>query len=796
MNKKSSAFAAKIARDLSSGWARLVLLGFALGAGVFVLTLVSDSASVLLREMSRNYEETDPASATFELSTPVEAESLAILKSTRGVEKVQAAQSLRLRVLDARGHWQPLLIFVTDSLVDTGIARVAPVEGPWPPSPGNIAWERTALPTFGWKSGDRVQLRTQDGQVLSTTIETVVHDPAVAPAYQERTAYAYAEPATIANWGLSSFDQIKIRTDQSLDTPGIRRLSASLANDIAASGQEVKEIQVPPAHRHPHQGILSTILLVLGIFGLLSIVLSSLLAANAVASFLAREKRSIGILKTLGLPGMAIQALVLIPLACTGILATALGLPLGLVAAPALTRTVAELLNFSIASPTPASWAVILPFLLGLLVPLALGLPLALRAQRLSIVEALNDQGTEKTRFAGAKGARISGRRFAVLEMSLRNAVRRKKRLVLSLLLMGMGGGLFLTATNLTLSWRTNLKESLAARKFDYQLRLGSQPSSEDIARLRVAVPDIDSLELWRSLPVSSVSREGVAVDITYPDEAHGSFRAYAVPNDTAMLRFPLMKGSWRRNPGEVVLNQSAMARFPGTRIDDTVRLSLGGVIRDFRLRGVVKELGQAAAYLDPAEWKNFLPGSEDRTELVLSLAGRTDQASVQAHLAVWTEERNLPLEVLVSSQEYQVGGTEHFSLLITLILFMGLITGAVGWLGVSSMLSLAVVERRREFGILRSIGATPGILVGSLLAEATAMLVLGFAAAMLLSLPLSGALGDFLGRLSSQTPLPIVVNAPMAGLWLFLCIAGGLGASAIPAVGASRQTVRDTFNS
>ena len=444
----------------------------------------------------------------------------------------------------------------------------------------------------------------------------------------------------------------------------------------------MKEIQVPPAHRHPHQGILSTILLVLGIFGLLSIVLSSLLAANAVASFLAREKRSIGILKTLGLPGMAIQALVLIPLACTGILATALGLPLGLVAAPALTRTVAELLNFSIASPTPASWAVILPFLLGLLVPLALGLPLALRAQRLSIVEALNDQGTEKTRFAGAKGARISGRRFAVLEMSLRNAVRRKKRLVLSLLLMGMGGGLFLTATNLTLSWRTNLKESLAARKFDYQLRLGSQPSSEDIARLRVAVPDIDSLELWRSLPVSSVSREGVAVDITYPDEAHGSFRAYAVPNDTAMLRFPLMKGSWRRNPGEVVLNQSAMARFPGTRIDDTVRLSLGGVIRDFRLRGVVKELGQAAAYLDPAEWKNFLPGSEDRTELVLSLAGRTDQASVQAHLAVWTEERNLPLEVLVSSQEYQVGGTEHFSLLITLILFMGLITGAVGMAG------------------------------------------------------------------------------------------------------------------
>ena len=794
MARPASAFVAKIARDLTSGWGRLAILGLILGAGVFILTLVADSTSVLLREMSRNYEETSPASATLELAASLKEGSLELLRAQRGIEEAQASQSLRLRVLDARGHWQPLLIFVTKDLTATCIAKVKPVEGPWPPFQGGIAWERTALPTFGWKAGDRLQLRTEDGRVITTDLLSVVHDPAVAPAYQERTAYAYAEPGTIAAWGLLDFDQIKIRADQGFDTAGIRRLADVLAGKLAKTGQAVQEVQVPPAHRHPHQGILSTILMVLAVFGLLSIVLSSLLAANAAASFLAREKRSIGILKTLGLPGAAIQVLVLTPLASTGIIATLIGLPLGSIASPSLIRAVANLLNFSIASPTPAFWAWLLPLLLGLLVPVALGLPLALRTQNLPILAALDDKGTEKTSFAGTKRISALGQRLPVLDMALRNAWRKKKRLLLSLLLMGMGGGLFLTATNLTLSWKTSLRESLTARRFDYQLRLGRQPSSGDLALLRAALPGLDRLELWPSLPVTSVSPVGLAVDITYPDEAHGSFRAYGVPNDTAMLRFPLMEGAWTHTAGEVVLNQSARARFPKIEIGQSIRLSLGGVIRDYRLKGVVKELGQAAAYLDPAEWESFVPSEKASSELVLAFTGKSDQAAVQASLTAWTEERSLPLEVLISSQEYRVGGTEHFSLLITLILLMGLITGAVGWLGVSSMLSLAVIERRTEFGILRSLGATPGTLVGSLLAEASAMLVLGFAASMLISIPLSGSLGDFFGRLSSQTPLPIAVNLPMAVLWLGLCLAGGLGASLIPALAATRQAVQETF--
>jgi hypothetical protein len=67
---RSSAFVAKLGRDLASRAGRWTVLAIILGAGIFLLTAVGTSADVLLREMSANYESTNPASATIELAAP------------------------------------------------------------------------------------------------------------------------------------------------------------------------------------------------------------------------------------------------------------------------------------------------------------------------------------------------------------------------------------------------------------------------------------------------------------------------------------------------------------------------------------------------------------------------------------------------------------------------------------------------------------------------------------------------------------------------------------------------------
>jgi putative ABC transport system permease protein len=221
------------------------------------------------------------------------------------------------------------------------------------------------------------------------------------------------------------------------------------------------------------------------------------------------------------------------------------------------------------------------------------------------------------------------------------------------------------------------------------------------------------------------------------------------------------------------------------------VELAVGPQKETLRLVGVVKEIGQAAAYVDPSLFDRIPRSEGSRWDVVAAV--RTGVPRSEA--AHWAETEKLPLEVFFDGSEYRLGGTEHFALLIVLLTLMGLVTGLVGWLGVSSLLGLAVVERRSELGILRTVGAGPRRLIAALLAEAAVMLATGFVAAVLLSLPLTLGMGAFLGGMALQTPLPLHVDAGSASLWLALSLAGGLAACLAPALAASRSAVRETLS-
>jgi putative ABC transport system permease protein len=780
---RERAFFAKMGRDLVSRAGRWAVLAVVLGAGIFLLTTVGTSAAVLLREMSANYESTRPASATIELEKPWTGTEL---PAVPGLAGFRAGQSLWLRALDRDGHWQPFLVFVNRG--GAGIEAVRPVSGPWPPAEGTVALERTALPTFGWASGQTLSLRTAEGRPISVTLGTVVHDPAVAPAYQERAAYAYVTERTMAAWGLLELNQLKVRFDQGFDTAAVRNAATELGKGLEAEGIRVRSIEVPPVHRHPHQGILSTLLLILGSFGALTIVLGSFLAANAAAAYFAREKKSIGILKTVGVPRYALLVLVLAPMAAVGIAAVAWGVPAGLAVMPVLVRSIAELLNFTLGSLSPESWSWMLPLVFGLFTPLLLTLPRAWAAVDQPALAALIDQGLAP-KYAVRRPSAFS-RRFPLLAMSVRNAARRPGRLALNLTLMGVGGALFLTGANLALGWNTGLDESLAARKFDWQLRLTQPPAPEQVEHLRVAVNPI-GLDVWPSAPAGRLAA-GWPINATYPDEAHGSFRALGVPSGSPLIAFPLLAGRQRHAPDEVVLNQSAKARFPEAKPGDEIALAVGSKHVKLRLAGVVKETGQAAAYVDPSLFDGTERSPGSRWDVVVAVQKDTPRSEA----VQWAEAERLPLEVFIDGTEYREGGAEHFALLIAILTLMGLVTGLVGWLGVSSLLGLSVAERRRELGILRTVGAGPRRLVGSLLAEAALMLALGFGAALLLSLPLTLGLGSFLGIMAQQAPLPLMVDIGSATTWLSLSLAGGLLACLVPALSGSRSAVRETLTS
>jgi putative ABC transport system permease protein len=120
---------------------------------------------------------------------------------------------------------------------------------------------------------------------------------------------------------------------------------------------------------------------------------------------------------------------------------------------------------------------------------------------------------------------------------------------------------------------------------------------------------------------------------------------------------------------------------------------------------------------------------------------------------------------------------------------------GAVGVLGLMSAMGASVAERTREFGVMRAVGATSAMVRRTVVAEGLFTGILGAVTGIALAIPLSMAMGNFLGRMSFGLPVPLTVSPGAVALWLGLVVAGAAIASVFPANGAARLTVRETLS-
>jgi putative ABC transport system permease protein len=116
-----------------------------------------------------------------------------------------------------------------------------------------------------------------------------------------------------------------------------------------------------------------------------------------------------------------------------------------------------------------------------------------------------------------------------------------------------------------------------------------------------------------------------------------------------------------------------------------------------------------------------------------------------------------------------------------------------IGGLGLASMASVSVLERTREIGVMKAIGALPRTIIGMVVGEGAVVAGLSWLIALVLALPLIAGIGSF-GAVMFGTPLPFRVSTDGAALWLALILTIGVAASALPAWRAGRLVVREAL--
>ena len=226
-------------------------------------------------------------------------------------------------------------------------------------------------------------------------------------------------------------------------------------------------------------------------------------------------------------------------------------------------------------------------------------------------------------------------------------------------------------------------------------------------------------------------------------------------------LRSKIVAGEARLGPGEGIIGRE-LADDLGVRVGDRVGLVTGTVTDSLRVTALVdlgvRELNRRTVIvpLRTAQSLVGLPGGATALDLVL-----TDVWAAQA-LAADLSQR-YPYKV----ESWQEANAQLVAALHAQSISTGLIRGVVMVvvaLGIASVLVVSVVQKRREIGILRAMGATRGQVLRIFLLQGAIVGALGSVLGVLLAV---GLVWAFTSLVRGADGLPLFGITLSAGLAL-----------------------------
>jgi putative ABC transport system permease protein len=246
-----------------------------------------------------------------------------------------------------------------------------------------------------------------------------------------------------------------------------------------------------------------------------------------------------------------------------------------------------------------------------------------------------------------------------------------------------------------------------------------------------------------------------------------------------------------------VVLNHVALAQAKGATVGSRVSLSIDGQVSDWRVVGVVEEIGAAGvAYVTDAAFARAT-GSTGRARLLrVATLARTpsEREDTIRRLDQRVTEAGFGIDAAVPLAELRSAVGDHVVILIRALLAMAVVMAVVGALGLGSTMGVSVLERTREFGVLKTLGATPRRVANLVLAEAAFVAGASFLLAFAFAVPLTFGVDALVGNLGFLAPLPLVIGLGPAVTWLVLTALVALVATWFPAQRAAGLSVRDAL--
>jgi len=375
--------------------------------------------------------------------------------------------------------------------------------------------------------------------------------------------------------------------------------------------------------------------------------------------------------------------------------------------------------------------------------------------------------------------------------LSLRNTFRRKGRVALTLMTLTLGGAIFISVFSVQESLRLTV-DDVFARLYSFDVGIGFDRAHrlEYLESEALSIPGVAIVE----------SRRQTSTRIRYPDdsESDSMFLEALIP-DTATMNPRLSAGRWLNMADEnaVVLSSGVLKNDPDIGVGDDIVLIIKGRETTWRVVGIMPTIGDERNAFVSADYYGRVAREVGTTDALWITTDRRDPAlQTQVSQALEEHYRSLGLNVAFNQTGSALSDqiNSQFGGIVASLAVMSVLIAVVGGLGLAGTMSLNVLERTREIGVMRAIGASDMSVLQIVMVEGVLLGMVSWCLGAALALPISKLLSDAVGLTFFNFALEFRFSVGGLVTWLVISMVLAVVASVLPAWNASRLTVRDVL--
>ena len=801
----------KVLSDLWGNKIRSLLVIASIAVGLFAVGMITAVHTMLLNDIRAGYASVNPATVTV-AAEDFDEDMVDIIQDMDGVE-----DALGIRTFDIQAHgrgdaWLRLNIKAIPDIEKMDINRVQLQKGSWPPGEREIVIERTKEGEIPASIGEFVEVQLPDGKIRRLKLVGVVRDETMGVSsmgggYFMAPAQGYITMGTLEWLGHpEKFNLLYITVEtRKNDIAYLREIANRASNQMEDNDILVYNAMVRASNDHPNANYAEAMTGVLYMMGGLVVFLSAFLITNTLSSLVNQQAGQIAVMKTIGARSFQVIGIYLALIAVYGILALLLSLPLAQQGAFRMLDFLSVKINFQILGYRMVPIAVILQVAIALLVPQIAGAVPVLRGSRIKVQETLTGSLTEQDPEHGGwfdrqlaaftQRNRNSGRGMSrPLLISLRNTFRRKMRLVLTLVTLSLAGAIFIATFSVRASLEAYIDQLGRYFVADVNLNLERPYRIREIQQALAKVPGVTGAEGWafaRSEILLENDKAGEAVQLLGP------------PSSTKLIDPMLISGRWVQ-PGDsnaIALSERFQSQFPDLKPGDTLRLRVNGKKTSWVVVGFFQLAGKSAGFIAYTnyEYLSRLIHEPNQAATFRVTGERTDLTTAQqrelaARIEASLQEQGIKVSESSAGKQLLENSSDGLNTLTTFLLIMATLTALVGSIGLMGTMSMNVMDRTREIGVMRAIGASDRAVMNLVMVEGILIGLISWVTGVVVSIPISKIMSDVISIAVFDTPSRFTFALTGPVYWLGLVLVLAVFASVTPARNAARITIREAL--